>query len=101
VTISICDLGDWGAAWLLAEYDAADDAIRVNARAVERIAAVLGAAAVAPFVACAVAHERFHRAHPGASEAQAHAAARAACGEDPRRFERALRMSSPAMGGKP
>jgi hypothetical protein len=76
---------------LLAEYDAADDAIRVNARAVERVRATLGDAAATRFVACAVAHECYHREHPGCSEADAHRFAREVCGEDPGTFERALR----------
>ena len=90
--MTVCDLGAWGAAALLAEYDAHDDAVRVNVRAVERVRAALGEAAAASFIACAVAHERFHREHPGAGEAAAHAAAYAACGEDPRSFEAAVRL---------
>jgi hypothetical protein len=93
--VVVCDLGAWGAASLLSEYDPGDDAIRVNARAVERVRAMLGALAAEQFVACAVAHERFHREHPGCSEAEAHAFARATCGEDPKVFERALRAPQP------
>jgi hypothetical protein len=91
VTIEVCDLGDWGAASLLAEYDPSDDAIRVNVRVVERVRAVLGDDAAQAFIACAVAHERFHREHPGASEDQAHASAREQSGSDPRAFEAVLR----------
>jgi len=91
VTIEICDLGTWGATTLAAEYDGECDAIRVNARAVERVRAALGGAAAAAFVDCAVAHERFHRTHPRASEADAHAFARAHTGTDPRAFEAVLR----------
>jgi hypothetical protein len=76
---------------LLAEYDAGEDAIRVSARAVQRIRAVLGDTAAERFIACAVAHERFHREHPGAGEREAHAYAQASCGIDPGVFEAALR----------
>jgi hypothetical protein len=88
--IELADLGEWGAATLVAEYDPEDDAIRVNARAVARVRAALGDAEAERFVACAVAHERAHRADPRASEAEAHAFARAACGVDPRRYEALL-----------
>ncbi len=91
MTIEVCDLGDWGAAWLLAEYDPSGDAIRVNARVVERVRAALGDAAAESFIACAVAHERFHRDHPGASERDAHAYAHEHTGADPRAFEAVLR----------
>jgi hypothetical protein len=99
--VEVCDLGDWGSAALLAEYDARDDAIRINVRAVEAVRAALGKAAAAQFVACAVAHERFHRDHPGATEAAAHGAAGAACGTDPRRFEAALRLLGKRVGAGP
>jgi hypothetical protein len=91
VTIAVCDLGDWGAAALLAEYDAGEDAIRVSVRAVERVRAVLGDRAAERFIACAVAHERFHREYPGAGEREAHAFAQASCGVDPVVFEAVLR----------
>jgi hypothetical protein len=91
MTIEVCDLGDWGAVSLLAEYDPVGDAIRVNVRAVKRVRAALGDAAAEQFIACAVAHERFHRAHPGASECAAHEYARATSGADPRAFEAVLR----------
>ncbi len=91
MTVVVCDLGDWGAASLLSEYDARDDAIRVNVRAVERVRASLGDDAAGSFIACAVAHERFHRAHPGCGEAAAHAFALAETGADPRAFEAVLR----------
>jgi hypothetical protein len=90
--IEIADLGAWhGGARLLAEYDPEDDAIRVDAAAVERIRAALGEAEAERFVRCAVAHERAHRAHPGIGEEAAHARARATCGVDPRAFEPYLR----------
>jgi hypothetical protein len=91
VTVEICDLGTWGATTLAAEYDAECDAIRVNARAVERVRVALGDAAAAAFIDCAVAHERFHQSHPNASEAEAHAFARARAGTDPHAFEAVLR----------
>ena len=89
--VRIADLGDWGAVTLAAEYDAEEDAIRVSARALGRVRAALGEAAAERFVACAVAHERFHRSHPRASELQAHAFAFAETGIDPRAFEGVLR----------
>ncbi len=94
----VCDLGSWGAAALLAEYDAHDDVIRINVRAVDAVRAAHGETAAERFIACAVAHERFHREHPEAGEAAAHAAAAAACGTDPRRFEAALRLRGERAG---
>ena len=91
MTVQIADLGDWGAVTLAAEYDAEKDVIRVNARAVARVRSTLGEAAADRFVACAVAHERFHRAHPDATEARAHAFALTETGVDPGAFEAVLR----------
>jgi hypothetical protein len=91
--VEIADLGTWGGAWLVAEYDSEDDAIRVNARAVARVRAALGDAEAERFIACAIAHERFHRERPDASEQDARAAAQRACGVEPARFENALRSS--------
>jgi len=91
VTVEVCDLGTWQPLVLAAEYDAERDAIRINVRAVARVRRALGNAAAERFVACAIAHERFHRACPGATEAEAHAYARAATGSDPRTFEEVLR----------
>jgi hypothetical protein len=93
VTIEIADLGAWGSATLVSEYDAEEDAIRVNARAVARVRRALGDAAAASFVALAIAHERFHRAHPGASERDATVHAERATNVDARRFEIALARS--------
>jgi len=70
VTIVLADLGEWAGATLIAEYDPEDDAIRIDRRAVARIRARLGDAECERFIACAIAHERYHRAHPGASEAE-------------------------------
>ena len=92
-SVTIVDFGS-SAAWLLAEYDAECDTIRVNARAVERIRSSAGAAEAAAFVACAIAHERFHRAHPQASEAAAHDYVRAVTDGDPLRFEAYVRGSA-------
>jgi hypothetical protein len=89
--VLVCDLGVWGGAALLAEFDSCDDAIRVNARAVACVRRALGDVAAKRFVACAVAHERFHREHPGCAEADAHAFARATTGDDPASFEAVLR----------
>ncbi len=82
--IEIVDLGTWGAVELLAEYDPEDNAIRVNRNAVERLRATTGDAEAARFVACAVAHERYHRAHPHASEPEAQRHAREVSGFDAR-----------------
>jgi hypothetical protein len=76
---------------LIAEYDPERDAIRINARAVERVRAALGEAEAARFVCCALAHEVFHRADPSASEADAHAFARRCSGADPAVYEAVLR----------
>jgi hypothetical protein len=89
--IIVCDLGSWAAAALIAEYDPVGDAIRVNVRAVELVRTALGDAGADRFVACAVAHESYHREHPGCSEAQAHAFASAACGEEMAAFQRVVR----------
>ena len=91
--VEIVDLGAWGAASLVAEYDPEDDAIRVNARAVDVVRAALGDAEAECFIRVAIAHETYHRAHPGASEAAAHAHARATCGGDSGRYESALRAA--------
>ena len=94
--IEIADLGTWGGVKLLAEYDAEDDTIRVDARAVERVRAILGDAEAERFIACAVAHERYHRAYPQATEEDAHRFAAATCDLEPRRFEALLaRARSP------
>jgi hypothetical protein len=89
--IEIVNLGSWSGARLLAEYDPEDDAIRVDAAAVERVRAAFGDREAERFVRCAVAHERAHRARPGISEAEAHDRARAATGVDPRSYEPLLR----------
>jgi hypothetical protein len=93
MTIEIADLGAWGAATLVSEYDPEGDAIRVNARAVARVRRALGDAAAESFVALAIEHERFHRAHPHASERDAAAHAERATNVDARRFEIALAHS--------
>jgi hypothetical protein len=90
--IEIADLGAWhGGVRLLAEYDAEDDAIRVDAAAVDRIRSALGDAEAERFVRCAVAHERAHRERARISEDEAHAYARTATGVDPRYYEALLR----------
>ena len=88
--VEVCDFGA-GAARLLAEYDAERDAVRVNRSAVERVAALCGEAEAQRFVRCAVEHELLHRARPDASEASAHAHARAASGADPAFYAALLR----------
>jgi hypothetical protein len=90
--VDVIDFGPGAfAAGRLAEYDAEDGAIRVNARAVAIVRAALGEKEAQRFIACAVVHERTHRADPAAGEEAAHAAARAQCGVDPRRYEAVLR----------
>jgi len=93
VTVELADLGDWGTATLVAEYDPAADVIRVDARAVNVVRRELGEAEARRFVRVAVAHEAYHRADPHATEAQAHAAAQAAGGGDPRAYEAVLRAA--------
>jgi hypothetical protein len=93
VTIEIVDLGTWGAATLVSEYDPERDAIRVNERAIARVRRALGDAAAESFVALAIEHERFHRAYPHASEREAAAHAERATNADARRFEIALARS--------
>jgi len=90
--IEIADLGTWGALVLFAEYDPEDDVIRVNARVVERVRAAGGAGEAARFVACAVAHERYHHAHPCASEEEARQHAAATSGVDRKRLDALLRL---------
>jgi hypothetical protein len=91
VTVEIVPLPVWRGGLLAAEYDAAHDCVRINNVAIERVRTRLGPGAADAFVRCALEHERFHRAHPHATEAQAHEHVRLACGYDPRRFEAALR----------
>jgi hypothetical protein len=76
---------------LIAEFDAEEQTIRVNARVVERIRARFGETAARALVACAIAHERYHAEHPGCSEQAAHAFAFAQTHCDPHLFERMIR----------
>ena len=94
--VEIVDLGRWSGAALLAEYDAACDTIRINARALARVRTAGGAHAAERFIAAALAHERFHRAHPGADEAAVHAHVRELTGDDPVRYEKLVRCVQPA-----
>jgi len=91
VNVEIVALPVWRGGLLAAEYDAEHDRVRVNSVAVARVRVSLGKAAADAFVRCAIEHERFHREHPRASETEAHAHVRAACGDDPQRFEAVLR----------
>ncbi len=91
MNVEIVPLPAWAGGLLAAEYDATRDCARVNSVAIARVRASLGDAAADAFVRCAIVHERFHRDHPCATEAQAHAHVRATCGEDPQRFEAVLR----------
>ncbi len=63
VTLELTDLGDWGAATLISEYDPCGPAIRVNERAIERFRSACGAlnsCDVRTFIDLAVAHELYH-----------------------------------------
>lgn len=93
MTVEIADLGTWGGASLLAEYDPCDDTIRVDARAVETIRMLRGEAEAQRFITVAIAHERFHRSYPRGTEAQAHAYARACCGAEPASYERLVKLA--------
>jgi hypothetical protein len=90
--VELADLGAWGErATLVSEYDPEADSIRVNRHAFEAVRASLGPAEAERFFACAVAHERFHRAQPLGSEAEAEAFAQATTDTDPRRYAALLR----------
>ena len=93
MTVEIVDLGTWGAASLLAEYDPASDAIRVNARAVDAVRRALGEGHARCFTTVAIAHEAHHRAHPHASEAEVRAAVASATGIDAGPYERVVRAA--------
>jgi hypothetical protein len=80
-----------GAAPLIAEYDAEQQTIRVNARIVERVRARHGDRAAQALVCCAIAHEQYHAEHPGSSEQEAHAFARAQTGCEPSLLEEMVR----------
>lgn len=62
LAVEVADLGDWGAAALISEYDAASGVIRVNRRALEREEALRGARARAELFRRAIAHELYHHA---------------------------------------
>ena len=89
--IEIVDLGAWGAATLVSEYDPHDDAIRINARAVDAVRRALGDGEADRFTTVAIEHERYHRAFPRATEADAHAHAGRTTGIDPHRYDAILR----------
>lgn len=91
--VELVDFGDAGVS-LLAEYDSENDTIRINARAVARVRSSAGSAQAEAFVACAVAHERFHRDDPQASEAAAHEHVRRTIGGEPLRFEAYVRVAT-------
>jgi hypothetical protein len=91
VNLELANLGKWGSARLLAEFDPESAAIRVDAAAYELVRARLGEAAAERFVAYALAHERFHAGHPACGETEAHEFARAQTGVDRAYFEDALR----------
>jgi hypothetical protein len=88
VNVRIESFGD---APVIAEYDAEQRIIRVNARLVERVRGRFGDAAARALIACAIAHERYHAEHPGCSEEAAHAFARSQTQCDPGVLERMAR----------
>lgn len=87
--VEIADLGDWGRGTLVAEYEPAGPAIRVNRRAVAALAPEQARALVAE----AIAHELYHHRERlgevprlptrAAREAAATAYARTLCAPDP------------------
>jgi len=91
--IELADFGAWAAERLLAEYDPEGDVVRVSAHAYARVHAKLGAEPARDFVRYALEHERFHRANPAASEAEAHAFAVRESGVEAGFFEAAVRGS--------
>ena len=58
VAVAIEDLGDWGVATLIAEYDPVGPVIRINVRALERLCE--DDAVRAALIAQAVGHELYH-----------------------------------------
>ena len=83
VRIELADLGDWGDATLVSEYDPAGPAIRINERAIDRYRTVCGALSscdIRGFIDLAVAHELYHH--------------REATGEIPRLPDRAAREAA-------
>jgi hypothetical protein len=62
LAVEVADLGDWGAAALVSEYDRAARAIRVNRRVLEREEALRGTSARAGLFLHAIAHELYHHA---------------------------------------
>ncbi|HEY0797907.1 MAG TPA: hypothetical protein VGD50_02095, partial [Candidatus Baltobacteraceae bacterium] len=78
---------DFGAAPLIAEYDAQRGLILINRRIIERVRAKHGDAAAQALIVCAIAHEAYHVAHPGCSEEAAHAYVHAQTQRDPRMLE--------------
>jgi hypothetical protein len=63
VAIELADLGDWGDALLVSEYDPAGPVIRINERAIERYRTTRGALSscdVRALIDFATAHELYH-----------------------------------------
>jgi hypothetical protein len=56
VAIELADLGDWGSATLVSEYDPAGPVIRINTRALP----VGSSCAVREHIDAAIAHELYH-----------------------------------------
>lgn len=94
--VEVADLGRWGAASLVAEYDPADDTIRIDGRCVATIRAALGDAEAERFMTVAIAHETYHRDRPRATEGEVRAHVAARFGDDPARYEALLRAAKRA-----
>ena len=63
VAVTVEDLGDWGEATLVSEYDPQGPAIRINARAIDRLREARGeldSCDVRRFIDVAIAHELHH-----------------------------------------
>lgn len=91
LSIAFRDLGDWGSAGLLAEYEPRARSIAIDTATCARLRERRGAEFAERFVTCAIVHEVFHYRFGRASEAAAHAFVRELTGEDPHSFEDALR----------
>jgi hypothetical protein len=60
LAVEVADLGDWGVATLISEYDRAARAIRVNRCVLEREESLGGTSARESLLQRAIAHELYH-----------------------------------------
>lgn len=63
VSIELSDLGDWGAATLVSEYEPGGPRIAINERAIDRYRTACGGSSscdVRSFIDFAIAHELYH-----------------------------------------